>query len=59
MHKTKGVSPKVLADLFASVGMFLLTALGAGLDPVTAAVISKAIGTLAGVIAGPGKVVPK
>ena len=57
--KTLGISPKVLADLFASVASYALTKYGVGLDALTAAAISKAIGSIAGVIAGPGTVVPK
>lgn len=55
--KTKGASPKVLWDLAISVLSFAITAGLIDIDPATAALISKALGTLAGVIAGPGEVV--
>lgn len=55
--KTKGISPKVLADLFVSFVAFALTAGVIEIDPVLAATISKLLGSLAGVIAGPGNVV--
>lgn len=59
MSKTKGISPKVLADLFASVAGYALTKYGVGLDPTLSAIIGKAIGTVAGYIANPGTVIPK
>lgn len=54
--KTKGPSPKVYVDLFTTVVAFVVTTYAAGLDPVTAAAISKALGTLSGVLAPPGAV---
>ena len=56
--KTRGISPKVIADLIVSALAFALTAGVIDIDPELAAVISKLLGTLAGVIAGPGKVEP-
>lgn len=55
--RTRGLSPKVVADFVVTVGGFLLTTYGAGLDPVLSAGIAKALGTLAGIKAGPGHVV--
>ena len=54
--RTKGISPKVLADLVISLLTFALTAGVIELDPVLAAGISKFLGTVAAVIAGPGEV---
>ena len=56
----KGVSPKLIADLIVTVGTFAALAfLGLDLekDPVLAAALAKGAGFLAGVIAGPGRVV--
>jgi hypothetical protein len=54
--RTRGISPKVIADLVVSVLTFILTAGVVELDPATAALISKALGTLAGIAARPGAV---
>lgn len=54
--KTKGISPKVLADLLVSFVTFALTAGVIEIDPVLAATISKLLGSLAAVIAPPGNV---
>ena len=54
--KTVGVSPKLLADLFASVAGFALLKYGVDLDATVSAAVGKIIGTIAGAIAGPGSV---
>lgn len=54
--RTRGLSPKVLWDLTVTVVAFLVTAGVVSLDPEVAALISKLLGTAAGVWAGPGKV---
>lgn len=57
--KTLGISPKVIADLIVSVVSFAVLNYGASLDPEVAALIGKTLGTVGGVFAGPGTVVPK
>lgn len=54
--KTRGISHKVLADLLVSVVSFALTYFAADLDPATAAIISKLVGSIAGVLAPPNEV---
>lgn len=54
--KTVGVSPKVIVDALVSVIAYLLTAGVIDIDPALAAAISKALGSLAAVIASPGAV---
>lgn len=54
--KQVGASPKLVVDLVTTIIAFLITKYAAGLDPVTAAAISKGLGTLAGVFAPPGTV---
>lgn len=58
--KQKGLSPKLIADLIVTVSAFAALAfLGVDIekDPILAAAIAKGAGFLAGVIAGPGRVV--
>lgn len=55
--KTRGISPKLIADLLVSVATFIVAYPALGLDPVLAAAIAKALGTLAAAIAGPGDVI--
>jgi hypothetical protein len=57
MTRQIGFSPKVIADLIASIVAFLVLAVALGLDPVLAAALSKFVGTLGGIWAGPGDVV--
>lgn len=57
MYKQLGLSPKLIADLFASVAGYVLAKYGAGLDPVASAAVGKAIGSVAAYIAHPGTVV--
>lgn len=52
-----GVSPKIVADAIVSVLGFVLTYYAIEMDPVIAAAVSKAAGTLAGWLVGPGEVV--
>lgn len=54
--KTKGISPKVLLDLLVTIVSFILTYYAIDLDPEVAALISKALGTGAGVLASPGTI---
>ena len=51
--KTKGVSYKLLADLFTSVGLFALGYFGLDTDPAATALVAKAAGFAAGAIAPP------
>lgn len=50
------LSPKLAADLFATIAGYLLTKYGVGLDADMALLIGKAIGSIAGFIANPGHV---
>jgi hypothetical protein len=54
--RTQGVSLKVLVDLVVSVVSYVVTAGVISIDPALAAVISKALGALAGVLAPPNPV---
>lgn len=54
--QTHGISPKVVADAVTSVVAFVLAHFVIGIDPVAAAAISKAAGSVAAAIAGPGAV---
>ena len=54
--RTHGLSPKVIADLLTTIIAFVLSASVVQLDPVLAAAVSKALGTLSGIVAGPGQV---
>ena len=56
--KTKGVSYKLVADLLTSVVAFAIGYFGVELDPALAAVVAKAVGFIAGVIAPPNQVEP-
>jgi hypothetical protein len=59
MTKQLGISPKIIADLIVTVGGYLLTKYGAGLDATTAALISKGLGTIAAYFTAPGTVITK
>lgn len=56
MYRQIGLSPKLVADAVASVIGYALTRYAVGLDPLAAAAIAKALGSVAAYFVGPGKV---
>jgi len=57
MPYTRGISPKVLADLIVSVLTFALVYFGIEVDAVLSATIAKAAGAMTAILAPPGDVV--
>lgn len=51
-----GISPKLIADLLVSVAAFLVAYPVFGLDPVAAAAVGKALGSVAAFVTSPGVV---
>lgn len=54
--KTKGISPKVVADFLATAASFAIMYYGLDVDPELSALLAKLLGSGAGITAPPGKI---